>query len=181
MGPKTTAAWKAWIARLSSPHTDPRHLDFWDRTIEGLRKAGMPEGKAKAVGVLGETDRAGFGDSLQPRGNIHAVAQQVAIAFLDDVPEVDADAEVDPPVLRQAGVALDHRVLDLDSAAHRVDDAAKLDECAVASALYDATVMHGDRWVDDIAAQGAQPRERAIFAYAGQSAEADDVGGQDCY
>ena len=48
MGPKATAAWKAWIARLSSPHTDPRRLDFWDLTIEGLRKAGMPEGEAKA-------------------------------------------------------------------------------------------------------------------------------------
>jgi hypothetical protein len=24
-------------------HSDPRLLDFWDRMIEGLRKAGLPE------------------------------------------------------------------------------------------------------------------------------------------
>jgi len=28
---------------LTDQHSDPRLLDFWDRFIEGLRKAGMPE------------------------------------------------------------------------------------------------------------------------------------------
>ena len=32
------------------------------------------------VGVLGQTDRAGRGDALQPRGDIDAVAHQVAVA-----------------------------------------------------------------------------------------------------
>ena len=35
--------WKAYIARMSSPHTGPRRRDYWDRMIEGLRKTGMPE------------------------------------------------------------------------------------------------------------------------------------------
>ena len=51
---------------------------------------------------------------------------------------MDADAEFDAPFSRHTGVALDHAVLHLDRASHRVDDAAKLDENAVAGALDDA-------------------------------------------
>ena len=42
-GFRTIAAWITYKARISSPRTDPRRLDYWDRVIEGLRKAGMPE------------------------------------------------------------------------------------------------------------------------------------------
>ncbi len=80
------------------------------------------------IGVLGQTDRAGRGDALEARGNIDAVAHQIAVRLLDHVTEMDADAKLDAPILRHAGVALDHGVLDLDGAAHRVDDAAELDE-----------------------------------------------------
>ena len=40
-------------------------------------------------------------------------------------------------------------------AAHRVDDAAELDDAAIAGALDDAPMMHGDRGIDQIAAQRA--------------------------
>jgi adenylate cyclase len=39
----TIAAWIAYKAHISNPRIDPRRLDYWDRVIEGLRKAGMPE------------------------------------------------------------------------------------------------------------------------------------------
>ena len=97
------------------------------------------------IGVLGETDRAGLGDALEPRGDIDAVAHQVAVALLDHVAKMNADAEFDAPLGRHAGVALDHAVLHFDRAAHRVDDAAELDDAAVAGALDDAPVMRGDR------------------------------------
>ena len=71
------------------------------------------------------------------------------------------------------------RVLDLDRAAHGVDDAAKLDDRPVAGALDHAAVVDGDGRIDEIAAQRAQPRQRAILVRAGQAAEADDVRGQD--
>jgi hypothetical protein len=53
-----------------------------------------------------------------------AVAYEVAVAFLDHVAEVNADPKVDTTLLRQTGVALDHRILHFDGATHRVDDAA---------------------------------------------------------
>ena len=38
--------------------------------------------------------------------------------------------------------------------------------------------MNGDGRIDEIAAQRAQPRQRAVLVGAGQAAEADDVGGE---
>jgi len=93
---------------------------------------------------------------------------------------MNADAEFDSAVVRHAGVALDHAALNLDGAAHRVDDAAELDQSAVASALDYPPVVHGDRRVDEIAAQGPEPREGAVLVRPGEPAEADDVSGQDC-
>ena len=46
------------------------------------------------IGVLGKTDRAGLGDALKPGRNIDAVPHQVAIAFLDNVAKMDADAKL---------------------------------------------------------------------------------------
>ena len=71
---------------------------------------------------------------------------------------------------RHAGVAFDHGVLHLDRAAHRVDDAAELDDAAVAGALDDAAVMSGDGGVDQIAAQRAEAREDAVLVRAGKPA-----------
>ena len=131
------------------------------------------------VGLLGETDRARLGDALEPRRDIDAVAHQITVALFDDVAEMDADAEDDAPVLRHARVALDHRVLHFDCTAHGVDHATELDERPVACTLDDAPVMDCDRRVDQIAAQRAQPGERAVFVRAGQTAESDNVGGED--
>ena len=77
-----------------------------------------------------------------------------------------------------AGVALDHAVLHLDGAAHRIDDAAEFDDAAVAGALDDPTVMDRDRWVDEVAAEGPEASEDAIFVRARKPAVADDVGHQ---
>src|SRR5579864_2060350 len=88
-------------------------------------------------------------------------------------------AELDPPFRRHAGVALGHALLHTNSASHRVDDAAKLDDRAIARALDDAPAMGGDRGVDQIAAQRPQARQRSLLVGAGEPAIADDIGDQD--
>jgi hypothetical protein len=80
-----------------------------------------------SIGVLGQADRARPSDPFEPRGDVDAVAHQIAVALLDDVAQVDADPELDAALGRQASVALDHAVLHLDRAAHGVDHAAELD------------------------------------------------------
>ena len=52
------------------------------------------------ISVLGKTDAARQGDTLKPRGDIDTVAHEVAVALLDDVAHVDADAEHDASVPR---------------------------------------------------------------------------------
>ena len=121
----------------------------------------------------------GCGDALQARGDVDAVAHQVAVAFLDHIAQMDADPELDAAVLRHAGIALDHAVLHLDGAAHGIDHAAELDERSVAGAFDDAPVVHRDGRIDQVAAQCPHPRQGAVLVARSQPAEADDVGRQD--
>jgi len=104
-----------------------------------------------AICVLGKANTARISNAFQSRGNIDAVAHEVAIALLDHISDVDADPELDAPLGRKAGVALDHPVLHLDGAANGINPAAKLDDAAVAGALHHATVMDTDGRGDQIA------------------------------
>ena len=128
------------------------------------------------IGVLRETDGPWLGDPFQPRGDIDCIAHDVAVALLDDVPNMNADAKLDPPFRRHPDVALDQAVLHFDGAARRVDHAAEFDDRAVASALDDAAVMGGDGGVDEIAPQRAQARKRPLLIDAGEPAESNDIG-----
>ena len=131
------------------------------------------------VGVLGKADRARLRNAFEPRGDVDPVAHQIAVALLDDVAEMDADAELDAALRRQAGVALDEAVLHLDRAAHGVDHAAELDEAAVPCALDDPPMVRRDGRIDQIAAQPPKARERPILIRSREPAVADDIGDQD--
>ncbi|ESZ24270.1 hypothetical protein X734_23635 [Mesorhizobium sp. L2C084A000] len=117
--------------------------------------------------MFGKTDIARFADSFQARGDIDPIAHKVAIAFLHDVAQVNADPELDAAVIRHPGIALNHGILHFDRAAHCFYNAAELDEAPVASALDDATTMNGDGGVDEVATQRAQPCQDAVFIRAG--------------
>ena len=55
---------------------------------------------------------------------------------------------------------------------------AELDNCAVAGALDDAPVMHGEDRIDQVAAKGSEPSKDSILVRAGKSRVADDIGDQ---
>src|SRR5271165_5801710 len=131
------------------------------------------------VGVLGQADGAGLGDSFQSRGDIDAVAHQIAVGLLDHVAEMDAYPKLDAALRRHARITLDHRVLNFDRAAHGVHHAAELDERTIARAFDDAPIVDGDGRIDQIAAQRPQPSQRPILVLAGKPTETDHVGGQD--
>ena len=92
---------------------------------------------------------------------------------------MNADAEFDAALGRQAGVALGHAVLNLDRATDGVDHAAEFDEAAVAGALDDAAVMSGDGGIDEVAAEATKPRKSSVFVAPGEPAVADNIGDQD--
>ena len=131
------------------------------------------------IGVLGKTNGSRLGETLEPRGDIDAVAHEIAVALLNNVAEVNADAKVNALFGRQTHVALDHAGLHLDRAAHRIDHAAELDDRAVAGALDDAAVVKRDGWVDEVAAKRPQARKRPFLVGAGEPAVSDDIRNQD--
>jgi PAS domain-containing protein len=68
-----------------------------------------------------------------------------------------------PGIWPKTVVALDHAVLHLDGATHGVNYATKLNDAPVASALHRAPVMEGNSRVDEVAAEGMQPRKRPLL------------------
>src|SRR3984957_1250390 len=88
---------------------------------------------------------------------------------------MNADPEFYAALRRQAGVALEESMLQLDRAADCVDHAAKFDDEAVARALDHAPAMDGDRGLDQVAPQRAQARQDPILVGARQPRVPDDI------
>ena len=86
-------------------------------------------------------DTAGRSDALQPRRDVDAVAENVVV--LDDhVAEIDAGAQLDPPVRGYVGVASSHfALLDFRGAGDRAHYARELHQHPVAGELYDAAAQ----------------------------------------
>src|SRR5262249_27379823 len=95
-----------------------------------------------------------------------------------DVAQIDPDAKPDVPVLGNPGIALLHAALYLDGAARRIEDAAELDQEAVAHHLEDAAVMLGDRWIEELAAVLLQGTHRPLLIGLHQPAVAHHIGCQ---
>ena len=80
---------------------------------------------------------------LQPRCYIHSFT--VAIVTLDNhLSQIDANADFDPILFRNARVALHHAALERYRAFDGIDDAAKFRQQAIAHELEDAAVMLAD-------------------------------------
>src|SRR6516162_7528683 len=141
------------------------------------------EGEVEAArGVLVDArrnaDAARLGQDFETRRHVDTIAKDVAVLD-DDVADIDADAELDPAVRRQRGVALDHCRLYLGRATQRVDDAGELDQEAIAGGLDDAPLMAGDPRIDDFGAQHLQPGKRRFLGGFDQARIAGDIGRED--
>jgi hypothetical protein len=126
------------------------------------------------INAPGDADAPRLGEALKARGDVHAVAVDVAL-LQHDVADVDADAEPDAPVFGLARLALRHAVLDRDRALDRVDGAGELDQGAVARELDHAAAVLIDQRLDEVLAVGPKPRMRRGFVLAHQPAVADHV------
>ena len=130
------------------------------------------------IDVARDADAARLGEALQARGDVDAVAEDVAV-FEDDVADVDADAVADAPIFGLGRLALGHAVLDRDRAFDRIDRAAELDQGAVAGELDHTAVVLGDQGFGEFDPVGLDPRERTGLVGADQPAVADHVHGHD--
>jgi hypothetical protein len=97
----------------------------------------------------------------------------------DDVAEIDPDPKGNTLVFGHLRAAVRHRALDLDGAAHGIDDARKLHQHAVAGGLDDATVMLPDFRVDEFATMRLQPIDGTFLIGSHQPRITRHIGGQD--
>ena len=130
------------------------------------------------IGGVGKTDRSGLGDAFEPAAIFTPSPIRSPPALLDDVAEVDAYAELDALIGRYSGVALDHRVLNCDGAAHGFDHAAELDQRPVAGALEHLPVRPAT--VGSMSSARSDLSRASVRAWSALATptEADDIGGQ---
>ena len=128
--------------------------------------------------VLRHGDAARLGDALDPRRDIDPVAEDIVVVD-DHIAKIDADAELDPPVLGNVAVPIAHLALDFGGALDRAHHAGEFDQHAVAGQFDDAALMIGDGRIDQLGAVILETRQRADLIGPHQAAVADHVGGQD--
>ena len=102
-------------------------------------------------------------------------------SFLDDdVAEIDADAKPDAMLVGICRLAVDHPALDLDGAAHGIDDASKFRQQAVAGVLDDAASVLPDLWLDQLPEMRLEAFVRALLVRAHQARISRHISGEDC-
>ena len=77
------------------------------------------------VGIFGKADCAGTGQGLHASRNVEPIAVDIALVD-DDIADIDADAELDPAIVWNVGIAPSHGTLDFQGTAHGLDRAGKL-------------------------------------------------------
>ena len=163
------------VANPVDPHRPGDVLDLLLAQI--LEDEGQPVAHVIMNGI-GDEHPAGIGQGFDPGRDVDAVAIKV-VALDDHIAEIDADAQFDAALRPDPGVPLGHRLLHLDRAAHRIDDAGKLHEHAVAGGLDDAAVVLGDFRIDELAAQRFQTFECPLLIRPHQPRIAGHIGGED--
>ena len=103
------------------------------------------EGDFETIGNLychrgGNADTPYVGKLLDARSNVHTVAENVVV-FEDDVAKIDADPELDPPILGHVRIPPLHALLDFHGALYRIGHALELHEHPIARRLDDPALV----------------------------------------
>jgi hypothetical protein len=81
---------------------------------------------------------------FEPSSYIDPLAENVAILD-DNIADIDADAEFDPPIGWRVGILPNHCLLHVGRATKRIDDAGEFDQQPVTGGLDQPSAMRGDR------------------------------------
>jgi hypothetical protein len=103
----------------------------------------------------------------------------VDIVGLDNhIPQVDANTEDDPVILRRRVIPSGHLPLDFEGARNGFNHTWELDEQAIPGRLNDPTLMFRDIGIDEFATEGSEAIEGSRLVLAHESAVADDIGAE---
>jgi len=125
------------------------------------------------ISHLRDEDRPRLGQSFNPRRDIDAVSENVAVLG-DDIAEVDADAYRDALLFRQFPVPLCHRVAQRRGATRRLDDAVELDKQSFTSCADDAAAVFEDFRAEDHGRKGPQPGEAVLLVAGKQPVQSNE-------
>jgi hypothetical protein len=95
---------------------------------------------------LGKAHASGLSQPLQPSGNIHALAQQVAAANRN-IAEMHADPKPEAAILARSCIRSSKPLLDRYGALHRINCTRKFRQHAVPSRIGDPAPVLGDKAV----------------------------------
>jgi hypothetical protein len=175
--------WQTWACDgccPAQPHTIDPHRPY--NVLELLLPCVLERDLKLTVGVLlhpaGDTDPSGFSKPLQPSSHVHAITEDVSPVD-DDVPHVDAHAELYPPFLWHVGIALGHAPLDINSAAHRIHHAAELSQQSIPGVLDNSATAFSDFGIDERAQVILELGVCPLFVKAGQPAVSGHIDRQD--
>ena len=149
--------------RVGAQLVDPnRPRDVFQLLLARVLEGHIQVAAHLSIGVVGDADTARLRDAFQPRSDVDAIAENITL--LDhDVADMDTDAEFDALVGCHARVTPRHPPLLLDGAAGRVHGAAELDQNSIAGAFNDTAAVLRDRRLQEFAAVGVEPGERAFL------------------
>jgi hypothetical protein len=85
------------------------------------------------------------------------------VLLSNHVTEVDTHAEPNPPLLGHFRLVIGHSALDLDRTPHRVNDARKFCQEAVAGVLHHAPAMFPDLRLDQLPEVSLEPLVRSFL------------------
>ena len=124
---------------------------------------------------VGHADAAFRSFRLQSGGDVHAVAENVAVAIEENVADGDSDARCHRRFSGFFGVGDGQCGLDGLRGADRILGACEFGQYAVAGALDDAPAMLGNQWVEDRLPPSPKAGQRARLVGAHHPAVAGDI------
>src|SRR6478672_1664547 len=128
--------------------------------------------------ICGEVDPSRFTFGLHSCSHIHAITKDV-ITINDYIANINAYAEDDAgttvSVSSTGVVAIRHRLLHSHRAVHGIDGAGELQQHPVTRGLDDATVVRGNRRINQLAPMRFQCLQRSDLVHTHQTAVADDI------
>ena len=162
------------------PFPDPdRPVDILDANLAAILEANVDPIADAFVDDRGDANPTRLGERFQTRGNIDAIAINVA-AFNNNITKVDADSQhncwLRSTSVRPLGTVALHRKCTI----HSVDHATKLGDDAIPDQFHNAATMGGDSRVEDCFPVAFQSGKRARLVGSHQAGVAHYVGREDC-
>jgi hypothetical protein len=124
--------------------------------------------------VVRNADTAGLSDPFETHRNIDPVTKDIVL-FDNDITDVNADAELDPLVLRHVDILFGHAALNFVGTSDGVDHAGELGNSAVPGILDNTSVMLSDFGIEKRLSESFQLRQRAFFVDPYQATRAHDI------